>query len=114
MYRFSFFTLFDFFMIGNHQRYINVHGLYSELSENLCRALPAFLAFTGCGFNPAFFGKGKVRPLSILRKNKKNQEAFAELHRNLDDGGNRIEEFLVKLYPIGELLILVLKTSSIS
>jgi len=38
---------------GNNRRYINANKLYAVLGKELCVALPAFHALTGCDFNPA-------------------------------------------------------------
>lgn len=45
--------------VGYNLRTINVSQLYDTLGQSVCTALPAFHAFTGCDFNPAFFRKGK-------------------------------------------------------
>lgn len=41
------------------KRYLNINKLYDKLGDELCAALPAFHALTGCDFNPAFYKKGK-------------------------------------------------------
>ena len=44
----------------NTLRYINISELFSTLGTNLCNALPAYHAFTGCDFTSSFSRKGKV------------------------------------------------------
>lgn len=64
------------FGTGNNTRYINVSAIYSELGKEICDALPAMHALTGCDFNPAFLRRGKIKPFQILCKFEKYQTAF--------------------------------------
>lgn len=63
---------------GNNQRYINLTKVYEHLGPSLSRSLPGFHALTGCDFNPAFFKRGKQRPLNILMKKPEYQQAFMQ------------------------------------
>ena len=47
----------------------------------LCRALPGYHAFMGCGYITAFCRKGKDRPFKILENNLKCQEEFDRINR---------------------------------
>ena len=49
------------------------------LEPQLCASLPAFHAYSGCDYTSAFVRKGKVRPLQLLEKDIKIQEAFSQL-----------------------------------
>lgn len=64
--------------VGNTHRYIDVTSLY-EAMEKKSSALPGLHAFTGCGCNPMFFGKGKKQPFHLLQKSMVYQCAFLKL-----------------------------------
>lgn len=64
---------------GKNRRLIDVSNMYKSLGPDICKALPAFHAFTGCDFNSAFFLKGKKIPLNILMSNPIFIKAFAGL-----------------------------------
>ncbi|XP_063379234.1 uncharacterized protein LOC134666051 [Cydia fagiglandana] len=90
------------------QRYdmncINCTKLSNILGQTLCRALPAFHAFTGCDYTASFYRQGKVKPFNLLKKDKHFQNAFENLNEqfNLSDKQttNAIEEFTVSMYGI--------------
>ena len=50
--------------------WMEVGFVTKNLGMQICKALPAFHAFTGCDYSPAFLGKGKLRPLKILLRDK--------------------------------------------
>lgn len=86
---------------GNNHRFIDVNKLYKELGQDLCNALPAFHAFTGCDFNPAFFKKGKQKPFNILEKSQIYKKAFTDMSENYDnlqEAFNVIEKFTCEVY----------------
>ncbi|CAH0562924.1 unnamed protein product [Brassicogethes aeneus] len=90
--------------VGNAQRYVDVTKIYKSLGNTLCSALPGFHALTGCDFNPAFFRKGKKRPLSILKGSEMYQKSFIDL-ANLAQCETQqviqnLEEFICHLYSI--------------
>ena len=96
--------------VGNNQRYINVTKLYETLGKDLCVSLPAFHAFTGCDFNPAFFHKGKKRPFDILQRSDKYIKAFTDLGAFPDCDKSTlatIEEFLCRVYGSKQILSLI-------
>lgn len=88
--------------VGNNERYINVSKLYELLGPDLSRALPAFHAFTGCDFNPAYFKKGKKRPSTILEKSPQFITTFSNMHNypdiDKDDIFDTLEKFVCELY----------------
>lgn len=47
---------------------ISCTNLANVLGAEVCRALPAFHAYTGCDYTAAFYQKGKVRPFQLLKK----------------------------------------------
>lgn len=63
----------------NNYRYIDVTKIHNKLGKDFCRALPAFHAFTGCDYNPAFYRKGKRTPFKLLQKSQKYIDAFTAI-----------------------------------
>lgn len=89
------------FGVSQHLRFIDVTNLHAELGEQLCKALPAFHAFTGCDQNPSFFMKGKRRPYNLLFKSKRFQVAFSEMTDESIDKSKVlavIEDFVCRMY----------------
>ncbi|KAJ8677787.1 hypothetical protein QAD02_013574 [Eretmocerus hayati] len=89
--------------VGNHEKIIDVNSMYNKLGESVCRALPAFHAFTGCDSNPSFFMKGKKRPFSIMKGNPDFVEAFSNLSDCSDIGSSNtfrfnLEKFVCSMY----------------
>lgn len=92
--------------VGKNQRFINVTQLHKALGVNLSAALPAFHAFTGCDYNPAFFKKGKKRPFSIMEKSEEFTECFIQLSQPSEkrlDFFDKIQEFLCNVYGLKRL-----------
>ena len=85
---------------NNSLRFIDVTLLVENLGVSLSKAMPAFHAFTGCDYSPAFIGKGKVRPFELLVKDPACQEAFSKLNTNDIDEDiiDIIQGFTCKLY----------------
>lgn len=44
---------------GRTRRNINISEMYQKLTPEVCQALPAIHAFSGCDFNPCFYRIGK-------------------------------------------------------
>ena len=65
----------------NSLRYIDVRKLFNKLGKDLCRALPAFHAFTGSDYTAAFSRKGKICPLKTLEKDKTAQTVFGDMKK---------------------------------
>ncbi|GBP62840.1 hypothetical protein EVAR_44695_1 [Eumeta japonica] len=97
---------------GNNQRYINLTKVYEHLGPSLSRSLPGFHALTGCDFNPAFFKRGKKRPLNILMKKPEYQQAFMQfggpesfteelIQENIF---NTIQKFICEIYNVSGVL----------
>ena len=85
---------------GKSSKIYKCFAIYDSLSSKICAAQPGFHAFTGCDYNPSFYGKGKNKPFKLLAENDKYQEAFADLadpekfHAALD----HIQDFVCKIY----------------
>ena len=80
--------------------------MYAELGDLFCRSLVGFHALTGCDFNPAFFRKGKQRPLKLLRKCEQFEAAFDEIGSltcNVDVVFPIVEKFICNLYSLKNL-----------
>lgn len=92
---------------GNCRRFVNITKLYEKLGTNVCSALPGFHALTGCDFNPAFYVKGKNKPLQLLRKSQSCMIALSDITNILDCTLNEvfviIEEFVCRLYGFKEI-----------
>ncbi|CAG9771355.1 unnamed protein product [Ceutorhynchus assimilis] len=84
----------------SQKKKINVSGKVVEV--HLSRALPAFHAFTGCDFNPAYFKKGKKRPFTVLQNSPQLINVFSNMHKYPDIDKNYIfdtlEKFICELY----------------
>lgn len=81
--------------------------MYEKLGDQLSCSLAICHIFTGNDYNPAFFRKGKKRPFSILKKNKKFQEAFIQLLRientaltTSNEVFQIIEEYVCRVYSL--------------
>ena len=73
--------------------YIDISKVVLALGSQVCLALPGLHAFTGCDSVSAFFGKGKVAALKIVRRNKSFQNLFQEIGMRWELS----EDLLVKL-----------------
>lgn len=83
------------------QRIIDINDLYSTLSPNVCKALPAFHAFTGCDYNPSFYRKAKARPYNILTSSTEFVQAFSDLSDqscDIDRTLPIIDTFICRVY----------------
>ena len=85
---------------NNTLRFIDVTLLVENLGVELSKAIPAFHAFTGCDYSPAFIGKGKVRPFDLLVLDFECQNSFARLGtQDLDeDLIDTIQTFVCHMY----------------
>ncbi len=54
----------------NTRKYITISSIAKGLGVEICNALLAFHAFTGCDYTCAFSGKGKVRPFKLMHTNR--------------------------------------------
>lgn len=85
----------------NAAQLVNVSEVFRKLSPILINALPAWHAYTGCIYEPAFYGKTRKTCFKLLQKDIKFQSAFADLDKgpnssHLND--SLIEEYTCQLY----------------
>ena len=64
---------------NNSCRYVDVSTLAQQLGHDMCKALPALHAFTGCDYTASFMRKGKIRPFDLIEKSKTFTSAFARI-----------------------------------
>ena len=81
--------------------YIAISKVVLALGSQVCLALPGLHAFTGCDSVSAFFGKGKVAALKIVRRNQSFQNPFREIGMRWelsDDLLVKLKEFTCMMY----------------
>ena len=64
---------------GNQKRLIDMSSLAKGLTQQYCTALRVLHAFTGCNTTSAFKGKGKIRPIKLVKSKSSFIETFASL-----------------------------------
>ena len=82
----------------NSRNYVDISKLSKE--HDYVKPLPGVYAYTGIDYLPAFYRKGKVKPLLLMIKKQKFVNAFVALG-NLDLSENiisDIEEFTCHMY----------------
>lgn len=85
----------------NTTQVINVRQIYDKLSSVFINALPAWYIFTGCSYEPSFYGKGCKTCIKTLEKKVEHQTVFgrvgsvAELN---DEDITSLEKFTCQLY----------------
>lgn len=81
---------------------IDVRQIYNPLSPVFINALPGWFIFTGCMYEPSFYGKGKKTCLKTLEKSIDFQTAFGDMGSDNTmfkmDSTRIIEEFTCSLY----------------
>lgn len=86
----------------NNVQFINVRQIFSSLNPELINALPAWYAFTGCPYEPSFYGKGRKICLKALEKKYEFQTTFAtigsESNQPKEEEITILEEFTCQLY----------------
>ena len=82
----------------NSREHVDITSL--SRSINYTKSLAGAYAFLGIDYSPAFFGKGKVKPLEIMTMKNKFLDAFASLGENAltVDIMVVIEEFICWMY----------------
>lgn len=87
----------------NTLQLINVGTIFKHFSPNFINALPAWYVFSGCRYEPSFYGKGRKSCLKILEKNSEYQAAFGRIGNKLDTSESDIstlDEYTCQLYHI--------------
>lgn len=85
----------------NTRQTINVGRIYGQLSHLLINALPAWYVFTGCSYEPSFYGKGRRSCFKILEKNTQFQISFGNIGSSLSISQNDaavLEQYTCALY----------------
>lgn len=84
----------------NTLRKIKVNKIYDSFNQTMIKALPAWYSFTGCDYEPFFFGKGRKTCFKHFEKNNEYQIAFANF--GVHEPGERdielIEKYTCELY----------------
>eukprot|EP00058_Branchiostoma_floridae_P009808 XP_002595296.1 hypothetical protein BRAFLDRAFT_128105 [Branchiostoma floridae] len=91
--------------VKDKARYIPVHSLSQSLGPQLCQALPAFHAITGCDSTGSFHGIGKKKALSVLRQNPEHQSnlaVFGQEPKLGEECFRSSENFVCDLYESGK------------
>ena len=86
---------------GNKRRLVDIKAIAHVLGPDICTALPAYHAFTGCDYTSAFVRKGKVKPLQILRNQPDILKAFKDLGNTPDIQPTQfvaLERFICAMY----------------
>ena len=90
---------YDFeFDCNNSREYFDVTKLHKSI--DYVDALPDIYAFTGNVYTPAFYRKGKIKPITLMRKHERFINAFKCLGEMLltSDAIEMIEEYTCHLY----------------
>ena len=61
---------------AKNRRYANLSAIAMSIGSKMCRALPAYHAFTGTDYTSAIIRKGKVRPFRRLESSSDAQDAL--------------------------------------
>ena len=87
--------------VGNKRRLIDVQHVIREVGQEICTALPALHAYSGCDTTSAFVRKGKLMPFKTLKKYPQFLQCFHTLGRfaSIDDQLlDSLEQFTCLLY----------------
>ena len=69
---------------GDKRRLVNVQAVAKDLGDEINLALVALHAFTGCNMTSAFVRRGKVKPLTLLKKHPEFLPTFHALGSRVD------------------------------
>ena len=87
--------------VGNKRRMIDVHRVIAEAGKDICSALPALHAFSGCDTTSSFVRKGKLLPLKTLKDHPDFLATFLSLGSSPDVSDTlyqTLEHFTCLLY----------------
>ena len=65
--------------VGSKRRMIDIQAIAKVIGSDVCQALPAFHAFTGCDFNSAFVRRGKLSPYKLLNQHSEFKSLFGRM-----------------------------------
>jgi hypothetical protein len=80
--------------VGNKHRYIKVSDIALTVGDDVCRALPAFHAFTRCDSTSAFASKGKKNPYKLMSGNSTFLSVFQQLGEDSKSVPQQLHEHL--------------------
>ena len=86
---------------ANKRRRINITNISEKMGKPLCDAILGLHAFTGCDSTSCFAGKGKIKALTMLHKDSKLVDLFAEFGTSeciTNSDIAELEAFVCKLY----------------
>lgn len=86
---------------ANNRRQLSISKLCDKTPTKLLQAFLGLHAFTGCDSTSSFVGKGKIRPLSIMKKDEVLLDIFAGLgmQEQIDDSTlKHLERFVCLMY----------------
>ena len=89
--------------VKDRPRFIPVHDVSTNLGPEICSALPAFHALTGCDSTSAFLRIGKKKAWKVLTKSTAHQNSLSCVGQSLnidEDIVEKIEAFVRSLYAI--------------
>ena len=82
-------------------RFFDIATIRQAVGEELCNALPGIHSSTGCDTVSAFAGRGKVRAVTLAKRDRPTLEMFQQLGTTWhlpDDLFNRLQKFTCVLY----------------
>lgn len=86
---------------GNKRRMIDIQAIANVLGTDVCAALPAYHAFTGCDYTSSFVRKGKAQPFKIVCRHSDFTAAFKNLRTSAAMDGTQLpalEQFVCSMY----------------
>jgi len=87
---------------GTHRRDIDIHLCANKLGPDVCEALPALHAFTGCDSTSSFVRKEKKAPFKLMTKSGPATDAFRRLglvgNHITDDTLSALEQLVCAMY----------------
>ena len=93
-------VIFDTGM-GDKRRLLNISKLNNMLPNPLCQSLLGFHSLTGCDTTSCFAGKGKIRPLNLMKKHEDIMASVSTLgdKKTVDaDVVKTLEQFVCRIY----------------
>lgn len=86
---------------NNSIKIINVRAIFQTIDARIINALPGWFAYTGCAYEPCFYGKGKKSSFKALMKDESIQNAFSQLGSSIQldtDTKANLERYTCLLY----------------
>lgn len=86
----------------NSMLLIDVRQIFRILTPDFINALPSWYIFSGCSYEPSFYGKGKKTCMKVLEKKREYQVAFGNIGSDensiKEDDISVLEEYTCQLY----------------